>query len=60
MVVYQRYFSNIDSCGRSGKFGRRNVTIFLATDYEMHTIQRLIKLYNTEINELPENFAVYL
>jgi len=46
--------------GRAGRFGRRGVAINLVTSRDSHILRELQRLYSTEIQELPQNFAEYM
>jgi len=43
--------------GRSGKFGRKGLSIVLATAQEMLEVVHLERFYNTKIDELPIDIA---
>lgn len=46
----------IHRIGRSGRFGRRGRAINFATDRDLWKIEDLQRYYETQINELPENY----
>jgi len=50
----------IHRIGRAARFGRRGVAINLVTDRDAHLLREIMRLYSTEIVELPQNFAEYI
>jgi translation initiation factor 4A len=50
----------IHRIGRSGRYGRKGVSINFVTDYEAEKLQEIEKFYNTSIEELPMDFSKYL
>ena len=50
----------IHRIGRSGRYGRKGVSINFVTDRDIHTLQELESFYNTKIEELPQNFSEFL
>ena len=50
----------IHRIGRSGRFGRKGVSINFITDYEKEKKEEIEKFYNTVIEELPMDFPKYL
>jgi translation initiation factor 4A len=47
----------IHRIGRSGRFGRKGVSINFVTDYEAEKLLEIQKFYDTVIEELPMDFA---
>jgi translation initiation factor 4A len=47
----------IHRIGRSGRFGRKGVSINFVTDYEIEKLTEIQTFYNTVIEELPMDFA---
>jgi len=52
--------SYLHRIGRSGRFGRTGVAINFVTPKDVATVQELQAFYQTEIKELPEDFAKFL
>ena len=50
----------IHRIGRSGRYGRKGVSINFVTDYEAEKLNDIQKFYNTTIEELPMDFSKYL
>ena len=50
----------IHRIGRSGRYGRKGVSINFVTDYEVEKLNEIQKYYNTVIEELPMDFSKYL
>ena len=46
----------IHRIGRSGRFGRKGIAINFVTDNDKNRLKELEQFYNTQIDELPENF----
>eukprot|EP00994_Dinema_validum_P007407 NODE_606_length_1508_cov_474.217958_g447_i0.p1 GENE.NODE_606_length_1508_cov_474.217958_g447_i0~~NODE_606_length_1508_cov_474.217958_g447_i0.p1 ORF type:complete len:407 (+),score=105.15 NODE_606_length_1508_cov_474.217958_g447_i0:62-1282(+) len=46
--------------GRSGRYGRKGVAINLVTSRDVVTLKELESFYNTQVDELPMNFAEHL
>tara|TARA_B110001450_G_C17662130_1_gene497727 strand:- start:293 stop:1732 length:1440 start_codon:yes stop_codon:yes gene_type:complete len=43
--------------GRSGRWGRKGISINFVTPYDVKKIQDIERFYNTQINELPADFS---
>lgn len=54
LVLIFIFFSRI---GRSGRFGRKGVSINLVNDEEKRTMKDIEMFYNTSIEEMPMNIA---
>ena len=52
--------SYIHRIGRSGRFGRKGLSINLATITDINKLNEIEKYYSTIIEELPENFIEYI
>lgn len=52
--------SYIHRIGRSGRFGRKGIAITFITPDERAQISQLEHFYNTQIEILPSNFAIYI
>ena len=50
----------IHRIGRSGRFGRKGVSINLVGPWEFNDLKKLEKFYNTEIQEMPANIGEIL
>jgi len=50
----------IHRIGRSGRYGRKGVSINLVTDRDMNYMKEIEEFYDTEIKEMPQNIADYL
>ena len=50
----------IHRIGRSGRYGRKGISINFITNEEVEYIKELEKFYNTEINEMPENISEFI
>ena len=50
----------IHRIGRSGRYGRKGVSINLVTDRDMDYMKEIESFYDTEIKEMPQNLADYL
>ena len=50
----------IHRIGRSGRYGRKGVSINFICNNEINQINELEKYYNTEIIEMPENISDYI
>jgi translation initiation factor 4A len=50
----------IHRIGRSGRYGRKGVSINFVTDYEAERLKEIETFYNTSIEELPMDFSKYL
>jgi len=50
----------IHRIGRSGRYGRKGVSINLVSNNELHLIEELNNYYNTKIDEMPANIDEYL
>ena len=50
----------IHRIGRSGRYGRKGVSINLVTDRDMDYMKEIESFYDTEIKEMPQNIADYL
>ena len=46
----------IHRIGRSGRFGRKGIAINFVTDNDVNRLKELEQFYNTQIEELPEDF----
>lgn len=46
--------------GRSGRYGRKGIAINLVTDEDYKNLRLIEKFYNTQIEEMPNNFMNYL
>ena len=46
--------------GRSGRYGRKGVSINLVTDRDLEYMKEIESFYDTEIKEMPQNIADYL
>ena len=46
--------------GRSGRFGRKGVAINFVTRTEMRSLEKLQKVYDTVIEEMPTNVASFI
>lgn len=44
--------------GRSGRWGRKGTGINFVTKYDVHMVRSIEKYYDTQIDELPENFVI--
>ena len=44
--------------GRSGRWGRKGVAINFVTQYDIHLMRNIEKVYETEIKELPQDVVV--
>jgi translation initiation factor 4A len=52
--------SYLHRIGRSGRYGRKGVAINLVTARDVQTLKELESFYNTQVDELPMNFAEHL
>ena len=52
--------SYIHRIGRSGRFGRKGLSINLVTLTDIMKLNEIEKYYSTNIDELPENFIDYI
>jgi len=43
--------------GRSGRWGRKGIAINFQTKYDTHKLKHFEEYYNTQINEMPANYA---
>jgi len=50
----------IHRIGRSGRYGRKGVSINLVTDRDMDYMKEIEEFYDTEIKEMPQNIADFL
>ena len=50
----------IHRIGRSGRYGRKGVSINLITDRDIDYMKEIESFYDTEIKEMPQNIADYL
>ena len=50
----------IHRIGRSGRYGRKGVSINLVTERDMDYMKEIEGFYDTEIKEMPQNIADYL
>ena len=50
----------IHRIGRSGRYGRKGVSINLVTDRDLEYMKELESFYDTEVKEMPQNIADYL
>jgi translation initiation factor 4A len=50
----------IHRIGRSGRYGRKGVSINLVTDRDIDYMKEIESFYDTEIKEMPQNIADYL
>jgi len=51
---FEKYTHRI---GRSGRFGKKGVSINLLSTDDFHTMRELERYYNTKISEMPQNIA---
>lgn len=51
------FFINFFRIGRSGRFGRKGVSINLMTEEDKRTLKDIEAFYNTNIDEMPMNIA---
>jgi translation initiation factor 4A len=54
--IPSQFESYIHRIGRSGRYGRKGVSINLCTKYDMNKIKEIEKFYDTQIEPLPQNF----
>eukprot|EP00667_Euglena_gracilis_P003628 EG_transcript_3639 len=52
--------SYLHRIGRSGRYGRKGVAINLVCARDVQTLKELESFYNTQVDELPMNFAEHL
>lgn len=52
--------SYIHRIGRSGRYGRKGVSINFVTDEEAHLQDQIEQYYNTQITEMPSDIASYI
>jgi len=52
--------SYLHRIGRSGRYGRKGVAINLVASRDVTTLKELESFYNTQVDELPMNFAEHL
>ena len=50
----------IHRIGRSGRYGRKGVSINFVTDRDVEKLKELQSYYNTKIEEMPQNINDYL
>ena len=50
----------IHRIGRSGRYGRKGVSINLVTTDEMNSMKEIETFYNTKVEEMPKNIVDYL
>jgi translation initiation factor 4A len=50
----------IHRIGRSGRYGRKGVSINLITDRDIDYMKEIESFYDTEVKEMPQNIADYL
>ena len=50
----------IHRIGRSGRYGRKGVSINLVTDRDMHYMKEIEEFYETKMDEMPQNLEDYL
>ena len=50
----------IHRIGRSGRYGRKGVSINLVTDRDMRYMEEIERFYDTKISEMPQNIQDYL
>ena len=50
----------IHRIGRSGRYGRKGVSINLVTDRDIHYMKEIEEFYETKITEMPQNLEDYL
>ena len=50
----------IHRIGRSGRYGRKGVSINLVTDRDMRYMEEIQSFYDTKISEMPQNIQDYL
>ena len=50
----------IHRIGRSGRYGRKGVSINFVTDEDTQHMNEIEQFYNTEIKEMPQNLADYI
>ncbi len=55
-----QFESYIHRIGRSGRYGRKGVSINLCTKYDMNKIKEIEKFYDTQIDPLPQDFSKLL
>ena len=64
MVINYDVPNNIESyihrIGRSGRYGRKGVSINFVTNYDVQKMKEIEQYYSTVVEELPEDFANYL
>ena len=52
--------SYIHRIGRSGRFGRKGVSINFVTSYDVRKMQDIERYYSTQVEELPMNFTEFM
>ena len=50
----------IHRIGRSGRYGRKGISINLVTTDELNTMKEIETFYNTKVEEMPKNIVDYL
>ena len=46
--------------GRSGRWGRKGIAINFQTKYDINKLKKIESYYNTQIEEMPINYADFL
>lgn len=54
--IPSNYESYIHRIGRSGRYGRKGVSINICSKYDIKKIKEIEKIYKTKIEPLPDNF----
>ena len=53
-------FTYLHRIGRSGRWGRKGIAINFQTKYDVHKLKHFEEFYNTQIEEMPANYAEHL
>ncbi len=53
-------FTYLHRIGRSGRWGRKGIAINFQTKYDVHKLKHFEEFYNTQIEEMPANYADHL
>ena len=53
-------YTYLHRIGRSGRWGRKGIAINFQTKYDVHKLKHFEEFYNTQIEEMPVNYADHL
>ena len=53
-------FTYLHRIGRSGRWGRKGIAINFQTKYDINKLKKIENFYNTQIEEMPIDYAKHL